>query len=88
MLNLLHLLINIIRVIISGTTESEERMKVKNCLGVVCLLLALCVSLFLNGGVSRESSNLKMTSRESNAISMALGVNQNNITFNYNQISA
>ena len=63
-------------------------MKVKNCLGVVCLLLALCVSLFLNGGVSRESSNLKMTSRESNAISMALGVNQNNITFNYNQISA
>lgn len=57
-------------------------MKIRNCLGVACFILALCVSLFLNG---ISNSSLKMTSNESN-INMAFNGNQINKTFNNNQI--
>ena len=57
-------------------------MKVKNCLGVACLLLALCVSLFLNFGVNHDNPSLKMASNESN---IALNGNQINTIFNSNQ---
>ena len=58
-------------------------MKLKNCLGVACFILVLFVSLFLNGGVGPENSDLKMTTNESN-ISMALNGNQISTIFNGN----
>ena len=57
-------------------------MRLRNCLGVACLLLALSVGLFLNGVSFKENTSLKMNANSYDRVQLA-GADE--VTANFGQ---